>query len=45
MALLSAFFSYLVKFIIFLCIASGGFILGKKLRDKKTNNIKSASEK
>ena len=36
MALLSAFFSYLVKFIIFCALASaGGFILGKKFRDKK----------
>ncbi len=45
MALLSAFFSYLVKFIIFLCIASGGFILGKKFRDKKNDKLKSAPEK
>ncbi len=35
MALLSAFVSYLVKFIIFLGIAAGGYIVGKKLRDKK----------
>ncbi len=36
MTLLTAFLSYLVKFILFLCIAVGGFICGKKLRDKKT---------
>ena len=35
MALITAFFSYLIKFVAFLCIAAGGFILGKKLRDKK----------
>lgn len=36
MAILTAFGSYLIKFIIFLGIAAGGYIVGKKLRDKKT---------
>ena len=35
MALLTAFFSYLIKFIVFLGIAGAGFFAGKKLRDKK----------
>ena len=35
MALLTAFVSYLVKFIVFLAIAAAGFTLGKKVRDKK----------
>ena len=36
MAILTAFGSYLIKFIVFLGIAAGGYIVGKKLRDKKT---------
>lgn len=45
MALLSAFVSYLIKFIVFLCIAAGGFIFGKKLRDKKNAKLSSAGDK
>ena len=40
MALFTAFISYLVKFIIFLGIAAGGYIVGKKLRDKKMSDNK-----
>ncbi len=35
MALAYAFISYLVKVIIFLCIAVGGFILGKRIRERR----------
>lgn len=45
MALLSAFISYLIKFIVFLCIAAGGFVFGKKLREKKNDKLSSAGEK
>lgn len=35
MALVTAFLTYLGKFILFLCIAAGGFYCGKRVRDKK----------
>lgn len=36
MALLTAFLTYLGKYILLICVAVAGFILGKKYRDKKT---------
>ncbi len=35
MAILTAFGSYLIKFIVFIAIAAAGYIIGKKLRDNK----------
>ncbi len=35
MALLTAFFSYLIKFIIMIAVIAVGYICGKKLRDRR----------
>lgn len=38
MALLTAFVSYLVKFIVMIAVVTVGFLCGKKLRDNKKAN-------
>ena len=35
MALLTAFLTYLVKFVVMSAVVAGGFILGKKVRENK----------
>ena len=35
MALLTAFLTYLAKFIVFLALAAAGFILGRRIRNSK----------
>jgi uncharacterized membrane protein len=43
MALITAFFTYLVKFIFFIAVAVAGFVAGKKFKASKTQK-NSASE-
>lgn len=35
MALLSAFLTYAVKFILLLCVAAGGFLFGRRMKQSK----------